>query len=48
MLHVRLCDRVGGLAPNSVIRKSEWSILITTEFSQYDLPGLSKIINVDA
>jgi hypothetical protein len=32
----------------SVVRKSEWSILITTEFSQYELPGLSKIINVYA
>jgi hypothetical protein len=32
--------------------KREWSILLTfedlTEFSQFDLPGLSEIIDVDA
>jgi hypothetical protein len=42
MLYVRLCHRAGGGAADSVIRKSEWSILITTEFSQYDCPGFPK------
>jgi hypothetical protein len=57
---VRLCSMFGFIAEqmssdgaaDSVIGKSEWSILLTyeslTEFSQYDLPGLFKVINVDA